>query len=243
MRFASLISGKGTTALALHEAYERGEINDGMVFGHIIASNRKAAESAMNLGIPGAKITVVDADRFGKGNDRNHFAFGEELIRILKKKYIDVVLQNGWMEYTPPNVIDAFPDRIFNQHPGPPEDFGNLKARQVHAAVLFYRRKMKNEGFGEDMWTEMTVQRVHPEFDKGEVVHAQRVRIEESDSPETLASRALPIEHALQMDLLHDIAIGNVHAEHHRHSVARTGAQRELLREARAAARLLYPNG
>jgi len=243
MRFASLISGKGTTAAALHEAYERGDINDGMVFGHIIASNRKAAESAMRLGIPGAKITVVEAERFGKGSERNSIAFGEELIRILRKKYIDVVLQNGWLEYTPPNVIDEFPDRIFNQHCGAPEDFGNLKARQVHAAVLYYRRKLRKEGFGEDMWTEMTVQRVHPEFDKGEVVHAQRVPIEENDSPETLAERALPIEHSLQMDLLHDIAIGNVHAEHHRHSVARTAAQKEILREARTTARLLYPNG
>ncbi len=241
MRFASLISGKGTTAAELFKESESGKLHPDMHFGCVIASNRSALKSVQELGVTGSVI-LLDSERYGRGESRNHLAFGNDLIRILRGKYIDVVLQNGWMEYTPPNVIEEFDGRIFNQHPGPPEDFGNLKGRQVHAAVLYYRRKMKNEGFGEDMWTEVTVQRVHPKFDEGEVVHAQRVTIDKNDSPETLAERALRIEHSLQIDLLHDVAIGNVHAEQ-RHPIVRTDSQREILLEARAAARLIYPNG
>lgn len=241
LRYASLFSGKGTTTQFLYEADQRQEI-EGMEFGMAIASNKTAIENLLKSGVPNKCIKLIDADSFGKGKEKDHKSFGNKLLSMLEKHHIDVVLQNGWMEYTPPPVIDAFRGNIFNQHNAPPEDFGKLKGRQCHAAMIHFRKMMQREGLGSDMWTEVVVQHVDPKWDEGAVVGSTRVEILESDSPDELRERALPFEHHLQLQLLRDIYAGKI-TEHVRHSMVHTDEEKEILNRSRAAGKYIFPNG
>ena len=112
-----------------------------------------------------------------------------------------------------------------------------MYGRRVHAAILIYRRLSKTEPY-----TEAVAQRVHEEFDKGSVVKSQRVTIISSDTVHGLQQRVLPVEHKLQIELLKEIASGNIQEELPRQSIVSLD-NRQYLLLARRIARLLYPNG
>lgn len=244
-RLASLISGGGTTMNEMIKACQSGEVP--MEVACVIASRARAGgiEKAQKLNVP---VEVVDPRAFktdGVHIDRE--AFGKRMLEVLSEHGATVVTQNGWMPLTPPNVIEAFPGKIFNQHPGAPELFGGkgMYGRRVHATVLLYRRLMKQGIFG----TEVIAQRVDPKFDQGAVVKAARVNILPEDTVDDLQQRALPIEHQVQIALLRDIAKGTVEEldrSSHEMEVYRVHNEpdvREAFHVAQRMAMLLYPQG
>lgn len=207
-RLAILISGSGTTMQEMIVACKYGKIP--IEVACVIASTAAAGgiEKAERLGIPKEDIIVIDPENFrGENKKINRTKFGLSILKELQSRRTTVVTQNGWMPWTPDNVIDAFPDKIFNQHPGPPDHFGGsgMHGIRVYAAMLFFHLWTKSVS-----WTEVVAQRVHPEVDKGEVVKSMRVAILPGDTPEDLQKRALPVEHMVQLALLRDIVHGRV---------------------------------
>lgn len=197
-------------------------------------------EKAKRLGIPAENIIVVNPKDFRMDDgaiDRNKF--GEQLLVELKRKNAGVVTQNGWLPLTPENVIAEYEGMIFNQHPGPVPEFGGkgMYGRRVHAARLLFARTVKR-GF----WTEAIAQRVHKEFDQGVVVKSQRVEILPDDTVETLQQRVLPVEHAIQIALLKDIANDSVKEVAKRESFVRPDEE-AILVQVKEAAIKLYPRG
>lgn len=165
-------------------------------------------EKAHKLGIPDQDIVVVSPAHYKLSNGaKDPVAFGEALIEELQKRDVTVVTQNGWLPLTPKSVIEAYPGMFFNQHPGNPSVFGGegMYGRRVHAAALLYHRMTDS-----NPWTYPVAQRVHPEFDRGAVVRAEKVDILPTDTVDDLQERVLPVEHKLQIELLRDIASGNV---------------------------------
>src|SRR3989338_4157665 len=134
LRLAMLISGGGTTAAAIIKA-----CRDGLLSGIepvlVIASkqNINGIEIVKNLGIPEKDILVIAPKQFPTSEK-----FGETIIKACRQKNVDIVGQYGWLCKTPVNVIEAFRDRMINQHPGPLDpgrpDFGGpgMYGRRVH---------------------------------------------------------------------------------------------------------------
>jgi len=120
-RLATLISGSGTTMQEIIKASQSGEVD--IDIACVISSNEEAGgiKKAKELGIPDKDIVVV--------NPKDE-KFGPQIVKILKDHGATVVTQNGWLPFTPEMVIEEFPDRIFNQHPGP---FLNLVERECMA--------------------------------------------------------------------------------------------------------------
>ncbi len=238
MRFASLISGGGTTMAAIVAATKSGEVP--MEVACVIASNPEAGglEKAKALGIPEKDILVINPEDFRVDGKVDQEKFGEVILKELKRRKVDVVMQNGWYPWTPNLVTDAYHGMIFNQHPGPIPEFGGkgMYGTIVHAAVLEFRKLTEGE-----MWTEVVAQRVERNMDGGAVVKSARVEILPKDTPETLQIRALPFEHRVQIELLKDIASGNVH-EVTRPSIALPGEEK-LLEEAKKKAIVQYLEG
>lgn len=164
---------------------------------------------------------------------------GGDFLEELQKREVTVVTQNGWLPKTPEKVIDVFPGKIFNQHPGPVPEFGGagMYGRRVPAAVLLFTRMTKREP-----WTQVVVQRVHYDWDQGVVVGSKRVPILPSDTVEDLQKRILPVEHRLQIELLKQVAEGKVIEIAARESLVKPD-QEETLKLAKRMARLLYPKG
>lgn len=221
---------------AIGKACLSGEIPFDLVC--VISSNPKAGGlgKAKNLGIPAEDILVIDPEDFRFDGKVDQEKFGQAILKELKKRKVDVVLQNGWYPRTPNVVTDAYSGMIFNQHPGPIPEFGGkgMYGTAVHAAVLEFRKLT-----GGEMWTEVVAQRAERDMDGGAVVKSARVEILAGDSAETLQQRALPIEHRVQIELLKDIASGNVH-EVTRPPIVLAGEEK-ILQAAKQKATLMYP--
>jgi len=238
-RLVSLISGGGTTMEQIIKACQSGEIP--MDVAGVISSNPTAGgiEKARRLGIPEKNIVVVDQNKF-RGADRkvDLEGFGLAILKELRERGATVVTQNGWLPLTPEHVIDEYSETIFNQHPGPVPEFGGrgMYGRRVHAARMLFVRQTKR-----DFWTEAIAQRVDKKYDQGAVVKSTRVEILKDDTVDDLQQRVLPVEHRTQIDLLKDVASGNIR-EIPSEKLVRPGEEKTLY-VAKRMARLLYPHG
>ena len=235
-RLASFISGGGTTMEQIGLAYKRKEIPIKLVL--VISSTPKAGgiEKAGKLGIP---HVVVNPDDFrGEDQEVDQEGFGLKLRERLRDKGVTAITQNGWLPLTPENVIDEYRDTIFNQHPGPKEVTGKTKGIQPHAIVLYIARHTgRNEG------TEVITHRVTPKFDEGPTVGITPVPIHlPHDYAKRLQRRALPKEHQLRIELLKQLARGDVKEVSSPTQYIKPGEEK-ILRDARAYARKRYPEG
>ena len=239
-RLASFISGGGTTMQEIVKACQSGEVP--MDVACIISSSPTAGgiEKARKLGVPDSDIIVVDPNEY-RGDDKkvDQEGFGTQILKELRKRGTTVVTQNGWLPLTPEQVVDEYPETIFNQHPGPVPEFGGqgMYGRRVHAARLLFTRMTKR-----DSWTEAIGQRVHKDYDQGVVVKSKRVEILPTDTVDDLQQRVLPAEHRVQIDLLKDVANGNIKAMTGRELLVRPGEE-QLLIQAKRMAKMLYPKG
>lgn len=239
-RLATLISGGGTTMQEIVRACQSGEIP--MDVACVIASTKTAGgiEKAHRLGIPDQDIVVIDPDDF-RGDDKkvDKEGFGLRLLQELRKHNATIVTQNGWLPLTPEHVINEYPETMFNQHPGPVPEFGGkgMYGKRVHAARLLFTRMTKR-----DNWTEAIAQRVHKNFDQGAVVKSARIDILPWDTADDLQQRVLPVEHGVQIELLKDVASGNVKEVTAREMLVRPGEE-QILFLAKKVAKMLYPEG
>ena len=106
---------------------------------------------------------------------------------LLSEHAIDLVVLAGYMKRIPPRVVHQYHRRIVNIHPGLLPEFGGagMYGARVHAAVIASGARTSG----------VSVHLVDDEFDHGPVVAQWRVKVEEGDTPESLAERILKVEH------------------------------------------------
>lgn len=242
-RLGILISGSGTTMAEVIKQCNSGFIK--MDVSCVVSSSPDAfgVKRAMFLGIHPDDIIILSPSMFKYCSGKNDLgAFGGALLHELQKREITVVTQNGWIPKTPENVINAYKNRIFNQHPGPVPEFGGLYGRQVHLAVLLFRKFTKR-----DIYTEAVIQRVEAELDQGVVVKKRKVPILPKDSVEDLQKRVLPFEHQAQIALLRDFEARTVweYPKHGRYTKPLITHPGETIRIqwCKDAGRAAYPEG
>lgn len=203
----------------------------------VIASRPEAGGigKAVRLGI---RVAVIPRSEYPQG-DAGTDPYGEALLEKLRKFAPDIVTLNGFLVKVSSVVITAYEQHIFNQHPGPVPELGGegMYGRRVHAAVLIFSRLTRRT----DPHTVVVAQRVDPQYDRGPVVGSAGVTIKRSDTVESLAARALPEEHAVQIRLLRDAANGVI-SEKSVRPLAGPGEQ-VILYLSREAGKVLYPYG
>ena len=175
-RVAILISGRGSNMLSLVEAMQAGDIRADPV---VVLSNKPDAVGlgrAAELGIP---TEVVDHREFKPR--RNH---DRAVVERLRNYQPDLICLAGYMRLLTPEMISAFPDRIFNIHPSLLPAFPGLNAQ---AQAIDYGVKVAG----------CTVHVVTEGTDEGPIVAQAAVAVEEHDTPDTLASRIIQAEHRL----------------------------------------------
>ena len=177
VRIGVLASGRGTNLQALIDHFASlGERAPGCIA--LVASNKPNAQ-AMDL----ARAASIDAAAFDASDD------GEALLSLLASHRIDLVVLAGYMKRVPPSVVKQFQGRIVNVHPGLLPEFGGagMYGARVHQAVLSSGART----------TGVTVHLVDDEFDHGPVVAQWRIKVNEGDTPESLAARVLSVEHLI----------------------------------------------
>lgn len=239
-RLGILISGGGTTMEEIIKATTSEDIPDTEV-ACVIASSENAGgiTKALRLGIREDAIVILKSKDFRNSEGEiDREAFGKAMLKFLEKHNASVVTQNGWIPLTPNNVIEAFPKSIFNQHPGPPEQFGGkgMRGRAVHAAVLEFQKRV-----GRIFPTAVVAHYVEKGLDEGSVVKHESVPVLPGDTAETLQKRALPAEHRVQIGMLNDYVRGEIQICTPEIHIAKD--ELSILEQAKQIAVTQYPKG
>lgn len=237
-RLVSLISGGGTTMEQIGIAIRDGGI-PGLEFAGVIASEPglKGISRARELKMDVPVAVINPLDFVGDDGNADRYGFGQAILNFAKQQGATVITQNGWLPWTPDNVIEAYKDSLFNQHPGPLPETKNLHGVQPHAAMhKFARLTGRYEG------TEVVTHRVAAGMDEGVLVGVRKIPQYFHDWPKKIQQRALPVEHQLQIDMLNQFVKGEIQETQQESHFMRPGEEK-ILREARRYARKRYPNG
>jgi len=187
-RVAILISGGGSNMVALVNSM----VGDHPARAVLVVSNDPEAgglAKAQALGIPTA---IVDHREFHK--DRN--AFEDALHATLEDAKPDFVCLAGFMRILTAGFTSRYEGRMLNIHPSLLPKFKGL---HTHARAL-------EAGDSEHG---CTVHEVTAVLDDGPILGQARIDVQSGDTPDSLAARLLPLEHALYPAVLRRYAAGD----------------------------------
>ena len=179
MRVVILGSGRGSNAEAILTAQKEGRLGRAQV---VKIYSDKADAGILALGARfGVSASYLDAAPFktkleGEGEAR--------YIAAINNCQPDLIVLAGFMRVLKPGFLNAFAGRIINLHPSLLPSFPGLDG--IGQA---WRRGGKITG--------CTVHFVTPEVDGGPIIDQTPVRIDPSDTLETLAQKIHAAEHAL----------------------------------------------
>ncbi|MDP2632816.1 MAG: phosphoribosylamine--glycine ligase [Candidatus Curtissbacteria bacterium] len=200
-KLAVLISnyGTGTNLQAIIDATESKKINAKVV---VVVSNTNEAQGLLRAG----KHKIQTAISPKK----------EDLIKILKKYAPDYIILAGWKQIVTDQVIDEFPNKILNLHPGliPDSPKGTVKNPDGTKA-LWNKGKLANiavQNFLDQKATYAgsSVHFLTHEFDFGPVLERAFVKIIKGDSVESLYSRLKVKEHEIYVKALQALSTSTV---------------------------------
>ena len=184
LRVAVLISGRGSNMVALAEAAAAPDYPAEIA---LVISNRPDAaglDKARDMGITALAIDHKDYP--------SRESFEVDLHEALIDAKIDLVCCAGFMRVLTPYFTRRWPDRLLNIHPSllPKYKGLNTHKRAIEAGD-------KTHG--------CTVHYVNEELDGGTVIEQSTIDILADDTPDTLAKRLIPLEHALYVNTLKTI--------------------------------------
>jgi phosphoribosylglycinamide formyltransferase-1 len=173
-RIGVLLSGRGSNFEALAESVAAGRIPNAEIA--IVLSNRENAPGIEKARVRGIEARVIPS----KGLERE--AYDKLVVAALREKGVELVCLAGYMRLLSPYFVAAFPKRILNIHPSLLPAFPGLESQRQ---ALEHGAKFAG----------CTVHFVDENLDAGPIILQAVVRIEDSDTPDTLAERILREEH------------------------------------------------
>ncbi|MFN0158096.1 MAG: phosphoribosylglycinamide formyltransferase [Bacteroidota bacterium] len=198
LNVAVLGSGRGSNFAAIVKAIQEKRIGDVRI-AVVISNNSDSGilEIGQQHGIPAVHLSQK---QFA---DESLFAAG--LMEVMRRHGTDFIVLAGYMKRVPTPIIEQYRNRIINIHPALLPKFGGtgMYGMRVHEAVIAASEKTSGA----------TVHFVDEEYDRGGVVLQKSVAVAFDDTPETLASKVLNIEHELLPEALRLFAEGKVHRD------------------------------
>jgi len=187
-----LVSGRGTDLQSIIDAVEEGWLK---VDIQAVISDKEdayALERAKQHGIP----TYVLSKKVLKSE------FQEALLNLLTMLSPDLVVLAGFLTILSPQVVERFPQKIINIHPALLPSFcgKGFYGMRVHEAV--YESGVK--------YTGCTVHFVDAGVDAGPIILQEVVKVDDDDTPETIAEKVLEVEHRLLPTAIKLISEGRV---------------------------------
>ncbi|QQS03949.1 MAG: phosphoribosylglycinamide formyltransferase [Fibrobacterota bacterium] len=178
-KIAVLCSGGGSNLQALIDRLQSGDLKATIEW--VVSNNGDAfaLERARQAGIEAIHLSAKT-----KGSPQ---AADRRLLDLIRDRNISVLVLAGYMKMLPPGVLELLPGRVVNIHPALLPAFGGkgMYGHHVHEAVL--ARGVQ--------WTGVTIHLVSEHYDEGPILRQRVVAVQPGDTPQTLGSRVLAIEH------------------------------------------------
>jgi len=185
---AVFASGGGSDLQAIIDGCNASKINAKVAL--VISNNSKsgALERASAAGIPALHIS---GKKFANPD--------EEILKQLQLHNTDIIFLAGYLKKIDAAILHAYRNNIYNIHPSMLPKFGGhgMFGINVHKAVI-------EAGETE---TGITIHRVDPEYDTGEIIAQCTVPVLPSDTAEVLAARVLEREHTFLVETLEGICL------------------------------------
>jgi phosphoribosylglycinamide formyltransferase-1 len=134
---------------------------------------------------------VLEKDRFFKG---------DAYLPELQQHNIGFIVLAGFMRKIPSKLISAYPRQVINIHPALLPKFGGkgMYGFFVHEAVLAAGEKESG----------ITIHFVDEIYDNGEIIFQKKCKIDENETPESLALKIHELEHANYPAVIEKIVLG-----------------------------------
>ncbi|MGQ0641200.1 MAG: phosphoribosylglycinamide formyltransferase [Gemmatimonadaceae bacterium] len=189
-RVAVFASGGGSNLQALLDYFASlGAQRAGDVV--LVASDRASAAALNRARNAGVEAIALDAE-----------ISGAVMLHELSLRGVMFVVLAGYLRLVPAAVAAAYRGRIVNVHPALLPAFGGrgMYGERVHAAVLA-------AGVG---LSGATVHFVDEVYDRGAIIAQWPVPVSPNDTPSTLASRVLAVEHLLYPRVVQGLCAGRI---------------------------------
>jgi len=186
-----LISGSGTNLQAVIDAIAEGLLDARVA---VVISNKEAAyglERARRAGIPAVHIDPSAGD---------YRAYNHAIRQALEDHGVELVVMAGYMRLLGTEVLRAYPGAVINLHPALLPAFPGASAIRD---AFEYGVKV----------TGVTVHFADEEFDRGPILCQELVRVEETDSLETLEAKIHAVEHRLLPEAIGLVAAARLRLE------------------------------
>jgi phosphoribosylglycinamide formyltransferase-1 len=180
-RVAILISGRGSNMRALIEAARKPEYPAEIV---CVISNRPDA-----AGLDFAKAANISTQVIDHKQYSSREVFDAALHQALVSYKVDIVCCAGFMRVMTPAILDHWHGRMLNIHPSLLPAY---KGTHTHERVLADGAQTHGA----------SVHFVTSELDAGPVIAQAAVPVLPGDTPDTLATRVLDVEHSLYVKAL-----------------------------------------
>ena len=187
MRFAVLASGNGSNFEAIVTGYEAGQIDGELA---LVFSDKPEA-----VVLQRAKAHQIPDKTFTVQEHGSKAAYEAALLDLLQQEAIDYLVLAGYMRILGAELIAAFPERIINIHPSLLPSFPGL-----HGIKDAFEYGVKITG--------VTVHFVDNGVDTGPIIAQEAVKIEASDTLESLELKIHQAEHGLYPRVLQKLFAG-----------------------------------
>ncbi|AVP99641.1 phosphoribosylglycinamide formyltransferase [Ahniella affigens] len=184
-RVVVLASGRGSNLEALIRARAAGLLPINLVAVFSDRAKAGALEIARAAGITAQFVNPRDFD--------SREAFDQAMFAAVDGHAPDLIVLAGFMRILSPSVVALRAGRMINIHPSLLPKYPGLHTHQ----------RALDAG---DVEHGASVHYVIPDLDAGPILAQTRIPIVPGDSPESLAARLLPKEHALLVSVVADLA-------------------------------------
>ena len=181
LKLAVFISGGGTNLQSLIDSCRSGVLK--AEIKAVISNNSKA------YGLVRARDAGIETFHISNVVYPDTSQYLEAMMTILKDRDIDLIVLAGYMKLLPSEIVHKYYGRVMNIHPALLPKYGGhgMYGMNVHRAVIEAGEK----------YSGASVHIVDEKYDQGPILVQRQVPVMPDDTPETLASRVLEIEHQI----------------------------------------------
>lgn len=180
IRIAVLISGSGSNLQSIIDRIEKKEIYGELV---LVISNKRNAYGLERAKKHNIESLLIDSQLIGQDD------YNRQILEAVKERNVDLVILAGYLKILDNKFIEAYRNRIINIHPSLIPSFcgKGYYGLKVHQSAVDYGVKISGA----------TVHFVDEEADNGPIILQKSIALDFDDTPETLQSKVLAIEHEL----------------------------------------------
>ena len=166
-------SGSGSNALKIFEYFNN---NQNVIIDSIYCNNPRA--NVINVFQKLSIKTVL----FNKKE-----LYESTFLETIRNTNPDLIVLAGFLLKIPEKMVSTFENRIINIHPSLLPKYGGkgMYGLNIHKEVILNKEKFSG----------LTIHYVNKEYDKGAVIFQKKIKINEKETPESLSSKVLKLEH------------------------------------------------